>query len=281
MRDENPYFFKSNQILNDMSNQIFNYNGNNVTFQLENGDVMVSATEMAKSFGKRPNDYLGLPSTNQLIEAITKKSGIAENQLVMTIRGGLNPSTWLHEDIALDFAQWLSIDFKLWCNDRIKELLKFGMTATQPTLEQMVNNPDLIITLATQLKSERAEKAFLAEQNQAQAELLEIQAPQVSFAKAVSDSKDAISMNDVAKVLSIKGYGQNKLFDFLRAKNILMYNNKPYQKYIDCQYFKVVEKPYRKGEETHIGFKTLVYQRGVDFIRKAISKTLEKEIATA
>lgn len=30
------------------------------------------------------------------------------------------------EDLALDFAQWLSVDFRLWCLDRIKELLTTG-----------------------------------------------------------------------------------------------------------------------------------------------------------
>lgn len=58
----------------------------------------------------------------------------------------------MHEDLALVFAQWLSPDFYLWCNDRIKELLQYGMTATQPTLEQMINNPDLVISLATHMK---------------------------------------------------------------------------------------------------------------------------------
>lgn len=33
-----------------MNNQVYNYNGNNITFQLGNGDVMVNATEMAKAF---------------------------------------------------------------------------------------------------------------------------------------------------------------------------------------------------------------------------------------
>lgn len=71
--------------------QIFDYNGNGVTFR--KGDyVMVSATEMAKPFGKRPNDYLALTSTKELITAITKKNGISENQLVMTIAG--SPAEW-------------------------------------------------------------------------------------------------------------------------------------------------------------------------------------------
>ena len=108
--------------------KVFSYNGSNVTFRAENGIVYVNATEMAKPFNKRPNDYLSLPSVNQLLEAITRKSGNADIQLVISVRGGLNPGTWLHEDVALDFAQWLSIDFKLWCNDHIKELLLTGET---------------------------------------------------------------------------------------------------------------------------------------------------------
>ena len=59
------------------------------------------------------------------------------------------------EDLALDFAQWLSVDFKLWCNDRIKELLTIGFTATPTTLENILTNPDLIIGLASKLKEAR------------------------------------------------------------------------------------------------------------------------------
>lgn len=78
----------------------------------------------------------------------------------------------MHEDLALDFAQWLSVDFKLWCNDRIKELLQYGMTATQPTLEQMINNPDLVIRLATQLKQEREEKEKIRLENEQNKQLV-------------------------------------------------------------------------------------------------------------
>lgn len=49
--------------------QVFEYNGHSVSFGNENG-IMINATEMAKAFGKRPNDYLSLPSTNELIMAI-------------------------------------------------------------------------------------------------------------------------------------------------------------------------------------------------------------------
>ena len=111
---------------------IYAYEGNEVTFS--NGDnVMVNATQMAKAFGKQPNDWLKTEQAQRMIEAIAKTNifGLADNQLVVTIKGGNNPEergTWMHEDVALVFAQWLSPEFYLWCNNRIKELIKNGVS---------------------------------------------------------------------------------------------------------------------------------------------------------
>lgn len=109
-----------------------------------------------------------------------------------------------------------------------------------------------------------------AEQIEQQQRLLEIQKPKVEFFDSVADSKTAIPMNDVAKVLAIKGFGRNNLFEFLRNRKILMNNNRPYQKYVDSGYFRVVEQHYQKNGEEQISFKTLVYQRGIDFIRRTL-----------
>lgn len=89
------------------------------------------------------------------------KKHIDENQLVTSIRGGSDQGTWIHEDIALDFAQWLSIEFRLWCNDRIKELLNHGFTATNHKVKELIDNPDLLIRLLTKLREERKEKEQL------------------------------------------------------------------------------------------------------------------------
>ena len=109
-----------------------------------------------------------------------------------------------------------------------------------------------------------------AKQIEEQQKLIEVQTPKVEFFDAVADSKTAVTMNNVSKVLGIKGYGRNNLFEFLRSKNILMRNNQPYQKYVDLGYFRVIEQRYQKDNEECINFKTLVYQKGVDFIRKTI-----------
>ncbi|MGL5751842.1 MAG: phage antirepressor KilAC domain-containing protein [Paraclostridium sp.] len=109
-----------------------------------------------------------------------------------------------------------------------------------------------------------------AEQIEKQNQLLLEQKPKVDFFEAVTGSKDTIDIGTVAKVLN-KKIGRNKLFEILRDKNILMASNMPYQKFIDCGYFRVIETKYNKPDgSTHIGFKTLVYQKGVNYINKLI-----------
>ncbi len=194
---------------------VYSYKGSEISF-MNSDSVMVNATQMAKQFGKRPNDYLSLPSTNQLINAITRKYGIAENQLVTTERGGLNPGTWLHEDIALDFAQWLSVDFRLWCNDRIKELLTTGVAT--------VSNDDEAIAYAMQvlnrrLEESRAEKERLEQQNQLQSEQLRLSAPKVQYVDNVLQSVNTYTSTQMAKELSMREAEQ--LHKALKEKGIM------------------------------------------------------------
>ena len=100
--------------------------------------------------------------------------------------------------------------------------------------------------------------------------------PKAEFFDAVTDSKDAIDMKSVANVLNIPGIGRTNLFKFLREAKILMPDNRPYQEYIDRGYFRTIEQRYDKGYgEVGINIKTLVFQKGVDFIRKKLKEKYE------
>lgn len=113
-----------------MSNlQVFRYNGSNITFSTENG-VMVNATEMARTFGKTTKDWLRNQSAQDFISALSSVRQIRPTELVSIKQGGANQGTWFHEDVAIEFARWLSPMFAIWCNDHIKELLKKGYTST-------------------------------------------------------------------------------------------------------------------------------------------------------
>lgn len=184
------------------TNQIFQYNGSPITFQ-KGDNVMVNATQMAKSFGKEPKFWLMNQSTTDYLNELSKVRNLTLTDLVQVTKGGNNPGTWMHEDVALEFARWLSPAFAIWCNDRIKELLQYGMTAMQPTLEQMINNPDLVISLATQLKNEREEKQRLEQQNALQEEQLLQTAPKVSYYDNHLQSVNTQTSTQVAKQIGM------------------------------------------------------------------------------
>nr|WP_243156853.1 phage antirepressor KilAC domain-containing protein [Clostridium beijerinckii] len=97
--------------------------------------------------------------------------------------------------------------------------------------------------------------------------------PKGEFYDDVAGSKDSIEMGHVAKVLGIRGIGRNNLFALLRDKKVLDRNNIPYQQYVDCGYFRVLEQKYTvPNGETKINIKTMVFQKGIDFIRKKIKE---------
>lgn len=85
---------------------------------------------------------------------------------------------------------------------------------------------------------------------------IEEQKPLVDFANKVSNTSDLIDMGRMAKLLKDEqiNIGRNRLFNWLRNKEILMKNNTPYQKYIDSGYFKVKESM----NETAYGVKVFV-----------------------
>ena len=272
MRQLNENYSNSNNIAvlstsTHETSKTFSYNGNEVLFDIKD-DVMVNATQLAKIYGKRPNDYLSLPATNQLINAITRKYGIAENQLVRTERGGIAPGTWMHRLIVVDFCQWLDIDLKMWCTEKLDELMRYGMTATQPTLEQMINNPDLVISLATQLKNEREEKARLEQEKKRLEDKTARQEPLVSFAESAFKAEGKVDIGQAAKILNL-GFGRNTLFKKLKEVGVFFKDrNEPKQKYIDAGYFEMTLLPpiHRDSHPDILYQKVLCKPKGLAYI---------------
>jgi hypothetical protein len=116
----------------------FIYQDSEIHFLLGNEkNVMVNATEMAKAFGKRIEDFKRLDGTKNFINALLKHENsklahadvreldskkMTESDLIQTKNG---IATYYHRKLALEFATWLDVDFKVWIIDTIDELL-FG-----------------------------------------------------------------------------------------------------------------------------------------------------------
>lgn len=201
--------------------RIFQYNGTDITFN-SGQSVMVNATQMAKPFGKRPAKWLELTSTKEFLSKLIaiRKS---DTDMVVTESGGANGGkkggggTWMHEDVALEFARWLSPEFAIWCNDRIKELLRHGMTATPQTIDAIIADPAAGIRLLQALQQERDERQRLQQENDRQAATLDQRqhtialqtaqlrqsAPKVSYYDQTLLSTSTITMTQVAKSLGL------------------------------------------------------------------------------
>ena len=158
-----------------------------------------------------------------------------------------------HKPNAEAFTDWIA-------DEVLPSIRKHGMYA----VDDLIANPELAIKAFTALKEEREKNKALQADN-------ERMKPKEEFFDAVTDSKDAIDMGQVAKVLNYPKIGRNKLFEILRDNGILQQNNQPYQTYIDRGYFRVVEQKFEPTPgEIRINIKTLVFQKGIDYIRKIL-----------
>lgn len=136
-----------------------------------------------------------------------------------------------HLENAKRFKRWIT-------SEVIPSIRKHGAYATPATIEKLINNPDFGIKLLEALKSEQEKNKQLTAEN-------EEMKPKAAFADKVSASETSIHVRDLAKLIAQNGIsiGQNRMFAWLRDNKYLMYNNMPYQEYIERGYFVVKERP--------------------------------------
>lgn len=203
----------------------YEYQGNPISFSNENG-VMVNATNMAKPFGKRPVDWLQNKTTQDFLSVFSKvrKSTLAD--LVQVTQGGAYPGTWMHEDVALEFARWLSPEFAIWTNDRIKELLTQGVTTIANDDETIAKALDI---LNQRLAKAKEEKRLLENQVESQRVLIDTQdneikksAPKVEYFDNVMQSNTTMTITQIANTL---GTTAEKLNKNLKACGFLYYQS--------------------------------------------------------
>lgn len=122
-------------------------------------------------------------------------------------------------------------------------------------LEKAWNTPEQIMARALKM----ADKSI----NDLRAKLSE-QKPLVDFAIHVSQTKDTIGMDEMAKIARDENIniGRNRLIAWLKQKKVLMDNRVPYQAFIDRGYFKVVEARKETAYGTRVFPKTVITGKG-------------------
>jgi hypothetical protein len=88
---------------------------------------------MANANGKQSQDWTRLKKSEELKLALANKTGIPVEQLIVVVVGSdVTSSTWAHPKLAIQFAQWCSVDFALQVSDWIDELLVIGKVELIP-----------------------------------------------------------------------------------------------------------------------------------------------------
>ena len=216
--DERELLGKQLRIYGDFQNPLFL--AKDVAEWIEHSNV----TKMLNGIDKTEKIVIKIPSNNLLVglQSNTEYTFLTEEGLYEVLMQSRKP---------------IAKEFKKKVKEILKDVRKYGMYAT----DELLDNPDLIIKMATRLKEEKAKNKELEDK-------MKEDKPKVLFADAVATSQSSILVGDLAKILKQNGIetGQKRLFSKLRDEGYLikqngMSYNMPTQKSMELELFEIKE----------------------------------------
>ncbi|RCJ19286.1 hypothetical protein A6770_32020 [Nostoc minutum NIES-26] len=158
----------------------------------------VNATQMCKANGKLWGHYKEKKSTRAYWTALSSDIGMAISSLIIEIDAyGNQQGTWVHPEIAIDLAQWVSFEFRIWAN---RTLMKV-MLSTQVEPQQEPSPPKTIAPSheAAQLAMILGEFAGLDKSLTAQLAVNAATAVNPALKPAADELKTAIAQTNVTE----------------------------------------------------------------------------------
>lgn len=194
------------------------------------------------------SDKLGYAQTSNMMKRIDSEDSKSSILDGMNMKSLLINESGLYSAIlgsklesAKRFKHWVT-------SDVLPTIRKHGMYAQQ----ELLDNPDLLIAVATQLKEERA-KNLLLEQK------IEADRPKTIFADAVSASDSSMLVRDVAKIIKQNGQplGEKRFYKWLRENGFICKGDtSPTQKAMEMGLFEIVVRTVERGNGLPIETKT-------------------------
>ena len=199
----------------------------------EKGTAWLNLEDVARGLGftqiKNKKEYIRWETVisycNEFSQQVGKESFIPENVFYKLCMKANN-------EVARKFQDNV-------CDEILPSIRKYGMYAT----DELLDNPDLIIKMATRLKEEKAKNKELEDK-------MKEDKPKVLFAEAVSIAKNTILVREMAKLIKQNGIdiGEKRLFIWLRENGYLIKKigtdyNMPTQRSMDLGLFEIKESP--------------------------------------
>ncbi|EOA7300369.1 phage antirepressor [Enterococcus faecium] len=177
-----------------MNTQKFENNLFELEVKTENGETLFDVETVAKSLGftqsKNGKDFVRWERVNEYLKKYSPKLGkgsFISEPMVYKLAFKANNA------LAEKFQDWLAVEV-------LPQIRKHGMYAT----DELLNNPDLLIEVATKLKEERTLR-LIAEQR-----VNELQ-PKADYYDRILNNKGLVTVSTIAKNYGMSAVSFNKL----------------------------------------------------------------------
>lgn len=147
------------------------HNLNGFAVYQRESDGYVNATQLCQAAGKRMNNYLRQQNTKDFLAELDAVTPKCATGLVQMVQGGTPElqGTWVHPDVAIDLARWLSPKFGVQVAKWVRELVTKGsvtigsgddlldsMLATQAWCDQIIQNRRQTLALQREVSEVRS-----------------------------------------------------------------------------------------------------------------------------
>lgn len=223
--------------------QVFNYNGNEVRTIQKDGETWWVLKDVCAVLGisdvRRVAERLDVDEWSQT--PVSDRLGRSQDTYIINESGLYNVILRSDKPEAKPFRKWVT-------SEVLPSIRKHGAYMTPQKIEEVLLNPDTVIQLATNLKTEREKRMELERQ-------AEKDKPLVAFANSVSVAKTSILIGELAKLLKQNGIemGQNRLFTWMRKNGYLISRkgtdyNMPTQRSMEMKLFEIKETTISHGD---------------------------------
>ena len=230
-------------------------------FEIDKEKQLINLTKICQHFDRRIAKWKELPTTQRFLEAFFAKNPESENWVVVN-GGNSGNGTWASRRVALKLAEWISVDFEIWCNEKLDELFQKGTVSLNQAFNIPKNYGEALLE-AGRIQI-RLDESLLQ---------LEYQKPKVELADNYLTNGGNMNLTTTAKAL---GIAVGELGSYLDNNNIIYYTRGcklPYSQYANWFFC----KPFvaRNG---HSGIQLLITPKGFEMLTRRLKKPKPKTI---
>ena len=181
----------------------------------------------------------GYYNTGKMLKTVDE-----EEKRTITNSNSGGKSSFLTEEglyeVLMQSRKPIAKEFKKQVKIILKDIRKHGMYAT----DELLDNPDLLIQVATKLKEEKEKNILLLSKTEQQEKRIVHLEPHADFSKDFLKSEGTIQIGSLAKHLYSLGMavGRNRLFNYLKENGYVCYEgeyNVPTQKSMNLGIMKI------------------------------------------